>query len=206
MKLSELKYITQDDIDQAHINMTSAEMFSEVQDFNTHMLRMQRERRSYLRDFWAMVGLNAVFIALMMSFGLGRKHSLVYHSGSMGLTLCFVMALVYILLFGYFIVFRRIHIWRLGLGLTLPMLLLDPAFIILVLANTYILRKMDQIDSRIRDEAGYPHFVQLNGSYIRDEESAEDGVMDDTAEEYSFDKFRDKSGGPMLIDNDIEEN
>ncbi|NLT09727.1 MAG: hypothetical protein GXY08_09515 [Ruminococcus sp.] len=207
MKPSELKYITQDNIDEAHINITSADMFSEVSDFNTHMLRMQRKRASFLRDYGFMLILNIILTPAGF-LGLNKHNSLIYRFGGERMMPCFLMVLAFAAVFGYFIMYRKSYEWTVGALITGVILIpVNYIFVINTAANGVILHLMQKIDSSIKDEAGYPHFAQLKTSYIRDEENAEEGGMDDAEPAYSFDKFRIKPEDDMgmLAENDIGE-
>ena len=65
MKLSDLRYITQKDIDESHINITSAEMYKEFQDYNSHMLRMQQRKVRFLVDFYGMMAVDLLLIPVL---------------------------------------------------------------------------------------------------------------------------------------------
>ena len=65
MKLSDLRYITQQDIDESHINITSAEMYKEFQDYNSHMLRMQQRKVRFWVDFYGMMAVDLLLIPVL---------------------------------------------------------------------------------------------------------------------------------------------
>ena len=64
MTINDLKYITPLDIQAAHLNVTSAEMYDEAKKFNQHMYDMQVKRRRFLCDKWGIVILNVIMLAL----------------------------------------------------------------------------------------------------------------------------------------------
>ena len=64
MKLSDLKYITQQDIDESHINITSADMYRECREYNSHALAMRRRKWRFLRDFYGMMLASGISIMI----------------------------------------------------------------------------------------------------------------------------------------------
>lgn len=207
MKLSELKYITQDNIDESYINVTSAEMFAETQTYNTEALRLLRKRYQFLRDFWGLVLLNAV-ASFFGFFAISRSNSLLYRLCGERVGPCFLVTAAFILVFGYFIFYRKYYNWKVGLLITMILLVpVNSCTAVCVAANAVLLHFMEKIDNEIKDQAGYPYFSQLVTSYIRDEENADEGVMDEPEPKYSFDKYRIKPDVDMgmLADSDIGE-
>ena len=186
MKASELKYVTEFDINAAYVNVTSADMYKEVQKLNGDMLKMQKKRIRFLKDFWAMAVSNIFMLILgMLAAVNGGSISLLCKPERIGnVWICIGFSLIFLVLFGWFVIFRRIYSWKLGLLITAPLILVNYAFILLTICNVYLLMIMNAIDKDIRDQAGYPHFTQLVTSYIRDEENAEEGEMDDAEYKY----------------------
>lgn len=212
IRLSEYKYITQEHIDEAYINVTSAEMYSEVQEYNHHVLSMQKSKWRFRRDFWQFLILNiVVFLGGLFMLIMGFKGSLMCRISRENIKPCFFYA--YILFFAliYFVLFRKNYSWYLGLIFSALLVPVHLIFIIAAAANPFILRMMKNVDDSMKGDAGYPGFAQLVTSYIRDEEPAEDGVMDEAGEKsepepkYSFDKYRIKPEDDrgMLVDQDI---
>ncbi len=228
MTISDLKYITPLDIQAAHLNVTSAEMYAEAKDFNRHMYDMQRIRHRFLRDMWGILILNVVIFALALPTAASNYTSLLFGAtggrGPFGmaeggnLTLTYLPALIYAAAFVYFILIKKLYNWKLILVLSLIPIPTHYAFIALAIGNTLLVKKMNDTDNEMKDEVGYPHFVELTLSYIRDEENAEDNGMESYSEdeksddliserkEDPFDKYRTvwgEGGGSMLADNDI---
>lgn len=228
MTLSDLKYITPIDIQNAYLNITSSDMYAEAKKFNKHMYDMQRKRWRFLRDFWSMILLNVFMLALGAATSASSYTSLLFRAtggrGPFGMAVGGNMlvtvapAAVYTVLFVWLILIRRTYDWRLILAMSAVLVPVNYAFIALAIANVILIRLMDRTDNEIKDEIGYPHFVELTLSYIRDEEGAEDGDMDrfedgeksddleSERKENPFDKYRtyrqDDEGG-LLRDNDI---
>lgn len=212
----ELKYITQENIDEAHVNITSAEMYTEFQEYNQRMLDMQKKRARFLRDLCAMIGMNVLLIPFGAIFSF---ISPLYKVCGMILPNIILM-LIGMFLFVYFIIIRKIYNWKIGLVLSLMLVLVNIGFLTLVVANPVIINMMEKIDSSIRNEIGYPHFVQLSGSYksfVKDGEvygidkgtvyGAELKKAENESEETEdpFAKYRIKPEDDMgmLADNDI---
>ncbi|MBP5362162.1 MAG: hypothetical protein J6Y71_03925 [Ruminococcus sp.] len=228
MTIQDLKYITPLDIQAAYLNITSSEMYAEAKEFNKHMYDMQRKRWRFLRDFWLVVALNVIIFGICLPTALSDTTSFIFKatggSGPVGMAtggnipLTYLPALIYLAAFLYFIVIKKIYNWRLMLVISLIPLPTHYAFLILAIFNVILVKKMNDVDNEIKDEVGYPHFVQLVLSYIRDEENAEEGAMESFSDseksddleserkENPFDKYRTRWGereGSMLADNDI---
>jgi hypothetical protein len=217
----ELKYITQKNIDESHINITSAEMYTEFKEYNQRMLDMQKKRWRFLRDCW---GLWLVTLAALSG---GMISAVVLtNSGNTVILLCILLAAVYLFFMVNLIGIRKIYNWKAGLvismtGLALSLILLPMLipFIILTIANPILIYLMEKQDSSIRNETGYPHFAQLVGSFksfVKDGEvyGVGEGVIygaglqSESAEQVPEDPFakyriRPEDDMGMLADNDI---
>ena len=228
MTIQDLKYITPLDIQAAHLNVTSAEMYDEAKKFNKHMYDMQRKRRRFLRDMWGILILNVVILALALPTATSDTTSLLFRAtggrGPVGmatggnLTLTCLPAVIYAAAFIYFILIKKLYNWKLMLILSLIPIPTHYAFIVLAIGNTILVKKMNDVDNEIKDEVGYPGFAELHLSYIRDEDSLEDNGMETFTDdeksddliserkENPYDKYRTVWGegeGSMLADNDI---
>lgn len=228
MTIQDLKYITPLDIQAAYLNVTSSEMYAEAKDFNMHMYDMQRKRWRFMRDFWLMVVFNVIMLALGVLSAASSYTSLLFYvsggrgplgfttGGNMFVTLFPVP--IYIVLFVWLVLIRKMYDSRLVLVISLMLFPVNYGFIGLTIANVILIGAMNKVDNEIKDEVGYPHFVELTLSYIRDEENAEEGGMESYSEEEAtddliserkenpFDKYRTRwadGEGSMLADNDI---
>ena len=211
----ELKYITQDNIDESHINITSAEMFKEFQEYNGLMLRMQKKRARFWRDFCGMVIMNALLIPIGVIFSF---ISPLYKITGMLLP-NYILMFISMALFVYFIIIRKIYNWKIGLVLSFILVLVNIGFIILAVANPVIIYMIEKTDRSIRNETGYPHFTQLHGSYksmVKDGEVfgiESEGVYatgmksENVVPEDPFAKYRIKPEDDMgmLADTDISD-
>lgn len=211
----ELKYITQENIDEAHINITSAEMYTEFREYNRRMLGMQMKRRRFLRDFWIMTIMNVILIPIGVMFA--NLSPLYKISGIMMLNV--MIALISLFLLVYFVVIRKVYNWKIVLAASLLLIPVCVGLIPLAAANPVLIYFMEKIDSGIRNETGYPHFVQLSGSYksfVKDGEvySVDEGTVwgagnntenESNEPEDPFAKYRIKPEDDMgmLADNDI---
>ncbi len=173
MTLSDLKYITQQNIDESCITAESAAVYAEADKYNLHMARMRVKRRIFLFDFLVMVMADLGFTC----FGLvpilwsdfdgfaGPKRFL--FSGSLMYKLtgnvfsALIPWVIFLFAFSYFIIKRRLYKWQ--LGLLFAVLLIPASFIYLIpsAANILMLYLMEKTDIQIRDEIGYPHFIPL---------------------------------------------
>lgn len=216
----ELKYITQENIDEAHVNITSAEMYGEFKEYNAKMLRMQKKRCRFLRDFWALWIMNLIlvpFIFLLTTVEIGSP--LLKLSGGI-MPVCVAVVIVSEALLVYLVGIRKLYKWIIGLFVTMLMMPANLCYGMLAAANAVVIFLMNKIDSSIRNETGYPHFVQLRGSYksfVKDGEVfgiegesvyGTDIKADYVVPEDPFAKYRirpeDDMG--MLADNDINNN
>lgn len=228
MKIEDLKYITPLDIQAAHLNITSAEMYEEAKNFNQFMYDMQRKRWRFLRDYWAMIMLNILMLIIGCATSLSSYTSLLFLAtggrgplgmavgGNMYVTLA--PAVIYVILFVWLIMLKKIYNWRLAVVMTAILIPVNYCFAALTIANAILFRVMYRTDEEIKDEPGYPGFAELTLSFIRDEENAEDKGMDSFADgkkvddleserkENPFNKYRTRyqaEGGSLLKDNDI---
>ncbi|MCR4795540.1 MULTISPECIES: hypothetical protein [Ruminococcus] len=214
----ELKYITQDNIDESHINITSAEMYTEFKEYNQHMLDMQKKRWAFLRDFWALWIMNAILLPVGIMTALMWKGSLIYMASGTFMP-CWPLIVFYLFLMIYFIGIRKLHSWKAGLLISAVLIPVNLSFIALAVANAVVIYLMEKEDGSIRNEIGYPHFAQLVGSFksfVKDGEvyGVEEGVVygaglqSESAEQVPEDPFAKYRINPeddmgMLADNDI---
>ncbi|MDE7364971.1 MAG: hypothetical protein K2N27_08860 [Ruminococcus sp.] len=201
VKLSDLKYVTQENIDSATVNVTSADMYAEVHELNDHFREMQRKRHFFLGELWGTVSLlSATLGCAMLNFFIYTPQKveacklmpsiLLYTSKN--IWLCMASAIVLALMTVYLIYIRKIFSWILALVLMLILSAVHIVFLIPTFFLPIIINIMKKLDDSIKDDVGYPHFVMLTASYIRDEENAEDGVMDEPECKISFDDYRIK--------------
>ncbi len=216
----ELKYITQDNIDESHINITSAEMYAEFKEYNQRMLDMQKKRWRFLRDFWGLWIMNDKLlpIGVITVLMLMQNGSLIYAACGMFLP-CVLLAAIYLFLMIYFIGIRKLYSFKAGLLISAILIPVNITFISLAAANAAVIYFMEKEDSSIRNEKGYPHFAQLVGSFksfVKDGEvyGVGEGVVygaglqSESAEQVPEDPFekyriRPEDDMGMLADNDI---
>lgn len=201
VKLSDLKYITQENIDSASVNVTSADMYTEVHELNDHFRRMRNKRHLFLGELWGTVSLLfTTLVGAMLDFLMytpqkvekcGLVPSILLHI-SHNVWLCMGTVIVIAAMSIYLIYIRKFFDWKLALVLMLILSAVHIVFLVTAFFMPVITNIMKKIDDSIKDDIGYPHFVILTASYIRDEENAEDGVMDSVKHEISFDDYRIK--------------
>ena len=209
----ELKYITQENIDEAHVNITSAEMYKEFKEYNQRMLDMQKKRRRFLRDFWIMVITNIILIPIGVVFvNISPLYKI---SGTIILNLMLTLISLFILV--YFVIIRKVYNWKIGLASSLMLIPVCAGLIPLAVANPILINLMEKTDSSIRNETGYPHFVQLSGSYksfVKDGDvySVNEGTVygseltgqkDEPEDPFAKYRIRPEDDMGMLADNDI---
>lgn len=201
VKLSDLKYVTQENIDSATVNVTSADMYTEVHELNDHFREMQRKRHFFIGELWGTVSLiSATLGGAMLNFFIYTPQKvevcklmpsiLLYTSKN--IWLCMASAIILALMTVFLIYIRKIFSWQLVLVLMLIMSAVHIVFLVPAFFLPIIINIMKKIDDSIKDDIGYPHFVMLTVSYIRDEKNAEDGVMDEPECKISFDYYRIK--------------
>ena len=195
MKLSDLRYITQENIDEAYINVTSPEMYAEVRDFNIHMLRMRRKRALFLADYWGMFMMNAGLVPVIVMYSLTFDNTPLLRMNA-PLWVNFVLPLIFWALYAYIIFFRKIFEWGIMLGVSLILVPAGLMFLINAGANSIITFFLRRIDEDINTEAGYPGFVELRASYIRKEVREQMDV-------YSTTYVKPPENEDFLFDSDI---
>ena len=177
MQLSDLRYITQEDLDDAHINITSAEMFEEARLYNIHMHRMQRKKWLFYVDFWGMFLLNLVMVPMIAAFSLANETALIIKLG-LPMVVFLLLPLLFAIVYSCVILYRKLFEWWIMLIATLLMLPAGYAYIILALANSFITFIIRNTDEQLKAELGYPHFVELRVTYIRKEDVEEQKKAD----------------------------
>jgi hypothetical protein len=191
-------------------------MYAEFKEYNQHMLDMQKRRWRFLRDFWALWIMNAILLPIGLLVDSTTHGSLMYLASGMFFP-CVLLAVIYIFLMVYFIGIRKIYNWKVGLAISCILIPATFSFIALAAANAAVIYLMEKEDSSIRNETGYPHFVQLRGSYksfVKDGEVLgieDEGIYatslksDNVVPEDPFEKYRIKPEDDMgmLTDNDI---
>jgi len=210
MLLSELEYITQKNIDESLINVTSADAYSEAREYNIYAYGMYGRKRRIQIEFlsWTLIQFCLVFLSVFILLSTRS------FSSDKLLVLKLIAAAIYIFMYVYFIIIKKIRTLKMNLIVSAILVIVGvlPVYPVIA-ANALIGRTYEKFMKEASEQAGYPHFAQLKITYIRDAESAEDGVMEDTAEaeekkeENPFDKFRirpeDDNG--MLKNNDIND-
>lgn len=197
--ITDLEYITQENINEAYINVTSKEIYREVQKYNAHVIQMRKNRLHFLRDMWLMIALNIIII-----FGAGFKlltgaDASLFYRASGSLKGCIILEHLFVLAWGYLVLWRKHYSWTFTFFIFALLVIIHPMFVVTLITNVYIVNLMERIDRSIRDDVGYPHFVQINTSYIREEDFTEDGDMEEAvnknAPKYSFDKYKLEDDG-----------
>ena len=227
MKLSDLRYITQKDIDESHINITSSEMYLEFQSYNAHMLEMQRRKIRFLADFYGKMAVDLLLIPALCLF-MGRYTQPLEPIDD---PLMFKVSLAAIGLFMaayvFFVLIMRMFKWPICLAYSLLTVLFRAQpwmyviAVIFVGLNCWLVYAIKREDDALKEHVGYPAFVQLIPSFIRDgeevdgfdemmrfedSEESDDLVRREEAPEVSpFDKYRIKpeEDQGLLRDTDI---
>lgn len=172
MKLDDLRFITQENIDEAHINIISADMYAEAREFNIHMNRMRHKKWLFLADFWGMFTMNLVVIPITVLFSIANESTMLFAMNAPWWT-AFLLPPVFWTMYGWFIFYRRVYDWRASLIFSLVMIPAGYAFIISTAANTAITKILNKLDAELRDEICYPYFVELRLTFIRPEKEEE---------------------------------
>ncbi len=151
----EYQYITQENIEIGAVMITDSAVDKEVSEFNERMGRNRRAKLQRDSSHIAMVGANY----LLLAAGTAATDSLMQKP-----LLTVVIVLVYALLFGYFIAFRKLYLLPLCVGLAAPLLFVHWSFSLMLLMNIFlcmILRKYNFLT----DEPGHPLFYDLRKDY-----------------------------------------
>ncbi len=190
MKLSDLRYITQENINEAYINVTSADMYKEAQVFNTHMFDMHRLYWRFRIQSWAVVLISLILVPLLTVL-YGRDSDLTQVTVLTAFFwLNFAIAALYIFCFCFFVLYKKLYDWRICMLYSAVTFLNREsiygilASLILLVTICALLFIMNKIDVRLKDEVGYPYFVQLRIT-TKTEKFDEPGT-----ELLSFDQFK----------------
>lgn len=174
MKLSDLKYITQQDIDESHINITSADMYRECREYNSHALAMRRRKWRFLRDFYGMMLVDLILLPFLTI--LTGKYTLpmapITDPAMSVISLVFIAA--FMVMYVIVVAVKRNYNWLICLGYSLLILffrnwwwmyIVSGGFIAL---NCFLVRAIKKEDDLLKEQPGYPGFAELVPSFIRD--------------------------------------
>lgn len=184
MRLSELRYIGQKELDECHFEVRSADMFREAQEFNAHMLEMQRRKRKFRKDLISMCVLDCILIPIGLirpDSSLSPLRHLFDRNTSILLSILFSFG--FLAMFCLFFIHKRDYSWKKCLAYSL---FLIPSNLINLLAvgfNTVLMYFMEKTDNEIKDEPGYPAFPQLHISCPVDLEALEPGTEMERSED-----------------------
>jgi hypothetical protein len=176
MKLSDLKYIGQKELDECHFEVKSADMFREAQEFNAYMLEMQRRKWKFRKNLIYMGILDCILIPIGLirpDSSLSPLRHLFDRNTSIVLSALFSFA--FLAMFCLFFIHKRDYSWKKCLAYSLFLIPSNIVNIITVIFNTILMFFMEKTDSEIKDEPGYPAFPQLHISCPVDIDALEPG-------------------------------
>lgn len=184
----ELRYITQEDIEACHVNVTSADMFREAREYNIYMHDMRQKKLHTTAAYFASIIINFIFIVAVFFVSRSIGIPMLMHESEFTPLTCMrlVVLAAYIFLFIYFIIKRKVFNWKLITAITLPLIFCDIRFAALLIINILIFRLLDNETQAQQNTPGYPGFADLRITYIREEE---DGNAEADPEPYSFEKL-----------------
>ena len=199
MKLTDLRYITQQNIDEAHINVTSADMYREVHDFNIRMMKFHRMRWRFNIESWLLVFISLLIVPLMTVVNGRDANLLVQTRLTAYFWLNFGIAALYVFCFCFFILRRREYNWKICLLYSLPTLLNREDLFCLLSSAMFaavccvLMFVMNRIDTQIREEVGYPAFVELRIT------TKTENVEEPDTELLGFEKYKARDLGDTEI-------
>lgn len=163
----ELNYITQTDLEKSCINITSSEMYKEVTDYNEHMIHMRHKKAVYFCDFWGAFLLNIiVFLASLVILIKDLDNlSLALKLGIDNLALCYGFSALLTSAVIYFAFYRKNFSLKLHLPLCALLVCINYVFIISFAADIFLFRIIEKLDNSLKNDIGYPTFIQLNTLY-----------------------------------------
>ena len=184
----ELRYITQENIEQCHINVTSAEMYSEAREYNILMHDMRLLKVRSIAEFFGVIIVNIIFLIgiSLASSNLGLIMMMKESSISPLNAVRFVIIAAYAALFIFLVAVKKIFSYKLLIALTAPLLLCDWRFVFLLAMNTAAFYFLDKNTQTLRDAPGYPGFAELRITYIRDDDNDK---AESPEEMFSFEKL-----------------
>ena len=177
------RYVTQKHIDSGVFNVKSAEEFSDVQTYNANMINFRKQRYRFLAEYWWVVGTNALIVPLIL-YCKPEINPLFQVNISDYKWLLYTLCASFAFLFIFFVMHKKDYDWKKCLVYTSLLVPIDTVYIILVIMNCLLMYLFGKLDRQLRDEPGYPHFVQLKVTVIKEEDEKE------AEEKYSFDKYK----------------
>ena len=188
------RYIDQDVIDAGYLNITSPDMFDELREYNILMQDMRMLKLRFYLEYFMMVLLNLVVIPLgvfMMTLpsGLsaawikGPMRKLAEHDSISAFALTGVLVLAYLFCFVFFVVHKKDYSPKKCLLYSLFLIPVNLIYIILYICNFILMLLFDDIDKRMKNELGYPHFIRIIDRYPKPKKEEEE-------HEISFDDYK----------------
>lgn len=177
------KYVTQEHIAGSTFNARTAEEFADVSRYNENMISLRKKRYRFLAEYWWVVGSNALIapLVLMCSPNLVPLIPLKVEGYKW---IKYTLAACFAFLFIFFVMHKKDYDWRKSLVYTSLLVPIDMVYIILVVMNCLLMYLFGRLDRELKDEPGYPHFVQLKITVIREDDETE------AEEKFSFDKYK----------------
>ena len=197
MKLSDLKYITQQNIDESHINITSADMYLECKEYNAHALKMRRRKWRFLADFYGMMLVDLVLLPVLTLFTGKYTQPMEPITDPAMAVVSLLFIVLFMALYVGIVVVKRNYSWLLCLCYSLLIVFFRAwwwMYIvsgIFVIGNCFLAGAMKKVDDTLREQPGYPGFTELIPSFIRD------GKEFDGLDEMM--RFEDSEGSDDLV-------
>ncbi len=184
----ELRYITQEDIEACHVNVTSADMFREAREYNIYMHDMRQKKLRTTVAYFAVIIFNFIFIAgvFFVSRNIGVPMLMRSAEFSTLAIIRLILLAAYIVLFIYLVIKRKVFSYKLTAIMTLPLVFCDLRFTVLLIMNTLVFHLLEKETQEQQNTAGYPGFADLRITYIREDETNE---AEKVEEPYSFEKL-----------------
>lgn len=166
MQMSDLKYITQKNIEESSIEVTNAQEFAEADKYNAHMVKMYKERWKYFYEYSGMILANVIFFILGGKY-IAKPGEFTIQASPLGrlwndMTICWIPLLLTAVIFGYFVVFRKILSWKYGVFASILCSSISLSFIIPLAINIPLMMMIRKKDEKLSKEVGYPMFSKLN--------------------------------------------
>ncbi len=183
MQMSDLKYITQKNIDEGSVEVANAQEYAEADKYNAHMILMYKERWKYYYEYAGMILANVLFFILGGKF-ISKPGRFGFQSSPLGrlwnnMDVCWIPLIITAFIFVYFILYRKMLSWKYGVFASIICSSISLSFIIPLVINIPLMIMIRKKDERLSKEVGYPQFSRLNIDTRRKKSEPDAAVLQD---------------------------
>lgn len=176
------KYITQDVVDEGVLRVNNAEGYDEAQRYNDQMRKEYKKRRTVYASIAIWSALQFLFVAIGLYYNCMDVMVDEKMVSDVRAILWFVGSAIFIVLYSYFIIVKKLRKPLVAFLVTLPLLPASLRFIGLVVINPVLAHLYGKYEDNAKEIPGYPGFARIKVSYLRADSS-----------ELTYDSIREKA-------------